>query len=333
MPVGCARCGDDAAALAADRRGDPGGASREGCDAGRGVLVPPRRLVLWAERGAQQGDPLGPLLHAAALWLVLRRLEAEHPHLLVRAFHDDVVVVGPPTALPPALADADRLGRLIDAQLAPAKCVGWSPAGLSAPAGWPATWAAEGVTQFSVPLGSDAHVAAGVDALAEEQGRLSAAIAALPPAELQAQLLLLRLCSGPRPNYWLRALPLVWGARLAAAVDRDAHAAVLSALCDAHDSTATRVAVAERAALPPRDGGAGHRGEGACAAGGGAGVLGGRPARRRRLLPRPRRHPRRPAAVAGGSGRRGSGAAAPPHPAALPPALWRLGRRHGALGA
>ncbi|KAK1867171.1 hypothetical protein I4F81_009680 [Pyropia yezoensis] len=256
-PARCERDGDDAAARAAGGDGGGGGTAGEESDAGRRVPAPPRRLVLRAERGAQQGDPLGPLLHAAALWLVLRRLEAEHPRLLVRAFHDDVVVVGPPAALPPALADADRLGRCIDAQLAPAKCVGWSPAGLPAPEGWPATWAPAGVTQFSVPLGSDAHVAAGVDALAEEQGRLSAAIAALPPAELQAQLLLLRLCSGPRPNYWLRALPLQWGARLAAAVDRDARAAVLSVLCDARDGTATRDAVGDRAALPPAMGGLG----------------------------------------------------------------------------
>lgn len=82
------------------------------------------RLVLRAERGDQKGDPLGPLLHAAALWLVLRRLAAAHPEVLVRAFHDDVVVVGPPASLPAALADSTRLGREVDAEPAPAKCVG-----------------------------------------------------------------------------------------------------------------------------------------------------------------------------------------------------------------
>lgn len=93
--------------------------------AGGGVDLPPLLLFLLAERGAHQGDPLGPLLHAAALWLVLRRLQALHPDILVLAYHDDVVVVGPPEKMGAVLADAARLGREIDAELAPAKCVGW----------------------------------------------------------------------------------------------------------------------------------------------------------------------------------------------------------------
>lgn len=113
------------------------------------------------------------------------------------------------------------------------------------------------MTQFSVPLGSDAHVTAWVDALADEHGRLLAAIEAPPPAQLQAQLLLLRVCASPRANYWLPALPLVWGARLAGAVDRDARRLVLAALRDSRDSAATRTAVVGRAALPPKMGGLG----------------------------------------------------------------------------
>jgi len=75
---------------------------------------------LRAERGAHQGDPLGPLLHAAALWLVLRRLSAANPALVVRAFHDDVVVAGAPADMATLLADAAGLGSAIDAELAPA---------------------------------------------------------------------------------------------------------------------------------------------------------------------------------------------------------------------
>jgi len=67
---------------------------------------PPSRLCLPAERGAQQGDPPGPLLHAAALWLVLARLRATHPGALVRAFHDDVVAAGPPKVLAKVMTDA-----------------------------------------------------------------------------------------------------------------------------------------------------------------------------------------------------------------------------------
>jgi len=154
---------------------------------------PPTRLRLPAERGAQQGDPLGPLLHAAALWLVLRRLRAAHPGALIRAFHDDVVALGPPAVLGAVMADAASVGAAVDADLAPTKCVGWSPAGAPAPAGWTGGWAAEGVVQFSVPLGGADFVSAGVNAVAAEHRELVTAIAALPPTELQAQLLLLRL--------------------------------------------------------------------------------------------------------------------------------------------
>jgi len=89
-----------------------------------GSSPPLPRWWLRAERGAQQGDPFGPLLHAAAMWLVLERLRADHPSVVVRAFQDDVVVVGLPAALRGVLDAAARLAGRIDANLAPTKCVG-----------------------------------------------------------------------------------------------------------------------------------------------------------------------------------------------------------------
>ncbi|GAB0490078.1 hypothetical protein MMPV_001308 [Pyropia vietnamensis] len=160
----------------------------------------PRRLSLRAERGAQQGDPLGPLLHALALQLPLLRLARGCPRLLIRAFHDDVVAVGPPADLARFVGAAGVAGSAIDAALAPANA---------------------------------------------------------PPRALQSQLHLLRLCAGPRANFWLRALPLVWGARLAGAVDRDARSALTALLCDAADPPARRAALLERAALPVAMGGLG----------------------------------------------------------------------------
>lgn len=96
---------------------------------------PPKRLSLPAEREAQQGDPLSPLLHAAALWLVLRRLRARHPDALLRAFHDDVVSAGPRNTLAAVMADAASVGASVDAELAPAKCVARSPSGEAPPPG------------------------------------------------------------------------------------------------------------------------------------------------------------------------------------------------------
>ena len=161
------------------------------------------------------------------------------------------------------MADAATVGTAIDAELAPAKCAGWSPAGAPAPAGWTGGWATDGVEQFSVPLGDADFVAAGVDVVAVEHRALVAAIAVLPPAELQAQLLLLRLCAGPRANYWLRALPLVASARLVAAVDTDSRAVLGRLIFDARDSPAVQQAGLDRRATggrgvlsrPPCDGG------------------------------------------------------------------------------
>jgi len=70
---------------------------------------------------------------------------------------------------------------------------------------------------------------------------------------------------GPPANYWLRALPLADGARLAGAVDRGAQRVLAGLLCDARDDAATRAAVVERAALPPLMGGLGIGGRAAVA--------------------------------------------------------------------
>jgi len=188
---------------------------------------------------------------------VLRRLAVENPRLLVLALHDDVDVVGAPADMGSLLEDAARLGRAVDAELAPAKCVGWCPSGAPPPPGWSAAWVTEGVTQFSVPLVSHAFVRAGVEALVVEQRRLTDAIAALPHSALQAQLQLLRLCAGPRAHYWLRALPLEAAAQLAAAVEGDASAVLKDLLTDAKDDPTAVAALLERAALPPAMGGMG----------------------------------------------------------------------------
>jgi len=140
------------------------------------------RLWLGVERGVQKGDPHGPLLHAAAMHLAVQRVAEAHSAAVVRAVHDDVVVVVPHPELPAVLQSAAAAGAAVDAELAPAKCAGWSPTGAAAPADWPARCHSDGVTQFFLPLGTDAFVAAAVDRLAATHGALTEAIVALPPA-------------------------------------------------------------------------------------------------------------------------------------------------------
>jgi len=114
------------------------------------------RRWLAVERGVQQGDPLGQLIHAAGMHLVVLRRAAAHLRADVRAVHDDVVVVAALAKLPAVLTTATAAGAAVDAELAPAKCAGWSPTGAPASAGWPARWIADGARQISIPLGSDA---------------------------------------------------------------------------------------------------------------------------------------------------------------------------------
>jgi len=219
---------------------------------GDGTLPPPPplRRFLRAERRAHQDYPLGLILNAAALRLVLRRLSAEHPALLVSAFHDDVFDVCAPTDMGTFLTDAAGMGTAIDTELAPAKCVGWCPSGAPPPPGWAASWVTERMTQFSIPLGSPAYVRAGVEARVEEQRQLTSAIVALPPSALQSQLLLLRLCAGPRANFRLRGLPLEARARLTAAVDADAAGVLRCVLADSRSDAGVVFAFLDRSSLP-----------------------------------------------------------------------------------
>lgn len=259
--------GGDGAPSVSGWAGDPddtdapsptGDGHHDGAD--RPPAPPPWRLMLPAERGAQDGGPLGPLLHADELWLLPRRLRAAHLGVLVQSFHADIVRVGAPADLGRVMGAAGTAGALNDAELAPAKCVGWSPSGAPAPAGWSGECAAEGVVQLYASLGGPAFVEVARDRLTADQRRLSGAIADRPVGDLQSQLLLLRLCAGPRTNYWLPVLPLAAAARLAAAVDKDAKVVLTGLVLHGCGSPAVVQAGLECAAWPLGAGGWGMGG-------------------------------------------------------------------------
>jgi len=171
--------------------------------------------------------------------LVLLHQARLHPTHVIDAFPDDVRAVGPVAGLGAVMESAARVGALVDAEMAPAKCVAWSPGTTAAPPDLTAQWRSEGVAQISIPVGTRGFVAA----------------RALPEEHLQSELLLLRLCAGPRVTYSLRSLPPDVGATLAAAVDADVRRTLLALLCDAADDADVRAAVLARAALPVRMGG------------------------------------------------------------------------------
>ncbi|KAK1859771.1 hypothetical protein I4F81_002365 [Pyropia yezoensis] len=218
---------------------------------GPGELGLRARLSLLVERGAQQGDPQGPLLHAAALHLVLCRLD-EETGLTIRAFHDDVIAVGPVELLGGLMRAAATYGATVDAHLALAKCRAWSPSGCPSLADLTAQWAGREITQFSVPLGSEEFVVDAVAALVDDHAAAVAAITALPQEEVQSQLVRLRMCATPRASYFFRFLAPADGVSLATAVDAISRPAPDTLLCGPGDTPATRATIYARAALPVR---------------------------------------------------------------------------------
>lgn len=66
----------------------------------------PVRQRIDAGRGAQQGDSLGPLLHAVALSRSLQRLSTAFPDRFLRAYNDNVVFAGPVECLGTFMAKA-----------------------------------------------------------------------------------------------------------------------------------------------------------------------------------------------------------------------------------
>ena len=160
--------------------------------------------------GGEQGDPLMPALFALGIAPALAALQAEmHPAERVRAFLDDLYVTSPPPRVAHLLC---RLQHHFLAQahiqLNPSKTCVWNaagvrPASLPAPAGaqpWvgdPDLPAAErGLRVLGTPLGTTEYVAAQLDTLTTQHGRLLARL----PTSLTFKLLGCCCCIVPCPR-------------------------------------------------------------------------------------------------------------------------------------
>jgi hypothetical protein len=77
------------------------------------ALGPEGWVRFLSKRGCTQGDPLGPLAHAAALHEALKAVQALFSDVLVVAIHDDVQIAGPPARVQQALTTLIQTARSV----------------------------------------------------------------------------------------------------------------------------------------------------------------------------------------------------------------------------
>ena len=165
--------------------------------------------VLRSREGTQQGDPLGCLYLALPLHEVLLDLHRAHPDVVIMAYVDDIVLLGPPDL---ARRAHDGLVGMLRTRLGlssqPSKCSVYSPRGdVTA---FPedmlgARHPLAGVVVLGVPVGSDEFVTRMVLQRVRELGLVVPLLGLLRDAQME--YLLLRCCAHPRVSHLMRAVP------------------------------------------------------------------------------------------------------------------------------
>ncbi|KAJ8903745.1 hypothetical protein NDN08_004844 [Rhodosorus marinus] len=154
------------------------------------------RLTLQAATGVQQGDPLGPVLHALALAPFLKALRTKFSDLTIVAIHDHITIVGPLQELKQALAWSRTMLPSLGARLQLNKCTLYGRALTTArvinreiP---DIQVTREGVTIHSIPIGNREYIEHECRALQNKHEKVIKEIAQLPQHELNAQVALFR---------------------------------------------------------------------------------------------------------------------------------------------
>ncbi|CAI7900577.1 unnamed protein product [Closterium sp. NIES-54] len=173
---------------------------------------------LWSETGVRQGDPLGPLLFAAAVHPALTSTALAFLSVVCLAYADDVTFLGEAAA-----AFENFTGNLggIGLRHNPAKCAAWSQMGqqgATLPHGVPFT--DDGVKVLGSFIGGNDTTAA---FLRESLDTMGAPLPLIARMEPQLASLLLTRCISRRVSYMARTTPLSpllveewsnWGKRL-----------------------------------------------------------------------------------------------------------------------
>ncbi|CAI7879954.1 unnamed protein product [Closterium sp. NIES-54] len=176
---------------------------------------------LHSETGVRQGDPLGPLLFAAAMHPALEAAAEAHPEVICLAYTDDITFLGEPSSC--AAAFGHFTGRLAEIGLSHnlAKCGAWSgrtPMDCRLPEGVPPS--SDGLkvlgSYISTPTATSAFVRSSLEAMGAPLGLIER-------MEPQLAGLLLSRCISRRVSYLARTTPLPflpkeewsdWGRRL-----------------------------------------------------------------------------------------------------------------------
>ena len=170
--------------------------------------------IIYSSTGVQQGDPLGPLLFAICLHLLIRRIEEAAPDLLINVWYlDDGVLVGDPKSVLAAFEAIKELSPTLGLELNLEKSTLWrcpearadqtqSSINTIVQLGIPEVQP-DGFVLLGAPVGNEAFARATVAARVEKLAELLVKVSSLQNPQIQ--LSLVRSCFGlPKFAYCLR---------------------------------------------------------------------------------------------------------------------------------